>query len=258
MYAALRLIDIAEFRRLAGFRRTEFLIALATTIAVLVVGVLPGVLVAIGLSVLDLLGRVARPHDAIEGFVPDLAGMHDVDDYPGATVVPGLMVYRYDSPLFFANTEDFRRRALAAVADATEPVQWFVLNAEAIIDIDITAVDALEDVHNELSRPRHHLRHCAHEAGAAIRPRTRPTCCCGSARTTSSRRCRRPSRRSESGRPSSSRAGTADHLSGSSRTGGNNRDHSPMAWPGRRLGTLAWYAKPVPQGESRRRLGLLE
>ena len=151
VYAALRLVDVAEFRRLAGFRRTEFLIALATTVAVLVVGVLPGVLVAIGLSVLDLLGRVARPHDAIQGFVPDLAGMHDVDDYPGATVVPGLMVYRYDSPLFFANTEDFRRRALAAVAGAAEPVQWFVLNAEAIIDIDITAVDALEDSAQELS-----------------------------------------------------------------------------------------------------------
>jgi|SRR5680860_438351 len=129
VYAALRLVDIAEFRRLASFRRTEFLIALATTVAVLAVGVLPGVLVAIGLSVLDLLGRVARPHDAIEGFVPHLAGMHDVDDYPGATVVPGPMVYRYDSPLFFANTEDFRTRALAAVAGAAEPVQWFVLNA---------------------------------------------------------------------------------------------------------------------------------
>ena len=151
VYAALKLIDIAEFRRLAGFRRTELLIALATTVAVLVVGILPGVLVAIGLSVLALLGRVARPHDAIQGFVPDLAGMHDVDDYPSATVVPGLMVYRYDSPLFFANTEDFRRRALASVASATEPVQWFVLNAEAIIDIDITAVDALEAVHDELT-----------------------------------------------------------------------------------------------------------
>ena len=112
---------------------------------------LPGVLVAIGLSVLDLLRRVARPHDAIEGFVPDLAGMHDVDDYPGATVVPGLMVYRYDSPLFFANAEDFRRRALAAVAGAAEPVQWFVLNAEAIIEVDITAVDALEDLRRELT-----------------------------------------------------------------------------------------------------------
>ena len=151
VYAALRLIDVAEFRRLAGFRRTELLLALATTTAVLGAGVLLGVLVAIGLSVLDLLSRVARPHDAIEGFVPDLAGMHDVDDYPGATLVPGLMVYRYDSPLFFANTEDFRRRALAAVASSIEPVQWFVLNAEAIIDIDITALDALEGVRAELT-----------------------------------------------------------------------------------------------------------
>ena len=150
VYAALRLIDVAEFRRLAGFRLTELLIAVATTVAVLVVGVLPGVLVAIGLSVLDLLRRVARPHDAIEGFVPGLAGMHDVDDYPGATVVPGLLVYRYDSPLFFANAEDFRRRALAAVADAAEPVRWFVLNVEAIVEIDIDAVDVLDDVRRDL------------------------------------------------------------------------------------------------------------
>jgi SulP family sulfate permease len=152
VYAALRLIDIAEFRRLAGFRRTELLIAVATAVAVLVVGVLPGVLVAIGLSVLDLLRRVARPHDAVEGFVPGLAGMHDVDDYPGATVVPGLLVYRYDSPLFFANAEDFRRRALAAVAAAVEPVRWFVLNVEAIVEVDIDAVDVLGDVRNDLSR----------------------------------------------------------------------------------------------------------
>ena len=151
VYAALRLIDVGEFRRLAGFRRTEFLIAIATTVAVLWVGVLPGVLVAIVLSVLDLLRRVARPHDAIQGFVPDLAGMHDIDDYPNATVVAGLMVYRYDSPLFFANTEDFRTRALAAVADAAHPVHWFVLNAEAIVNIDITAVDALVQLHTELS-----------------------------------------------------------------------------------------------------------
>jgi SulP family sulfate permease len=151
VYAALRLIDVAEFRRLAGFRRTELLIAIATSMAVLMVGVLPGVLVAIGLSVLDLLRRVARPHDAIEGFVPGLAGMHDVDDYPGATLVPGLLVYRYDSPLFFANAEDFRGRALAAVAGTAEPVRWFVLNVEAIVEVDIDAVDVLGDVRRDLS-----------------------------------------------------------------------------------------------------------
>jgi sulfate permease, SulP family len=151
VYAAIRLIDIGEFRRLAAFRRTEFAIAIATTVAVLAVGVLPGILVAIVLSMLDLLRRVARPHDAIEGFVPDLAGMHDIDDYPQATLVPGLLVYRYDSPLFFANTEDFRRRAMAAVVGARDPVQWFLLNAEAIVDIDITAVDVLVQIHRELS-----------------------------------------------------------------------------------------------------------
>ncbi len=151
VYAAVRLVDVPEFRRLARFRRSEFLIAVATTVAVLVVGVLQGVVVAVGLALLDLLRRVARPHDAVEGFVPDISGMHDVDDYPQASLVPGLIVYRYDSPLFFANAEDFRTRARAAVADAPFPVRWFVLNTEAIVEVDITAVDALESLRRELS-----------------------------------------------------------------------------------------------------------
>jgi SulP family sulfate permease len=151
VYAAVRLVDLPEFRRLAHFRRSEFLIALSTTVGVLVVGVLPGVLVAVGLSILDLLRRVARPHDAVEGFVPDVAGMHDVDDYPQASLVPGLLVYRYDSPLFFANAEDFRTRARAAVADSATPVEWFVLNTEAIIEVDITAADTLESLRAELT-----------------------------------------------------------------------------------------------------------
>jgi sulfate permease, SulP family len=76
---------------------------------VLVLNILYGVLLAVGLSVADMLRRVARPHDGVLGFVPGLAGMHDVDDYPQATTVPGLVVYRYDSPLFFANAENFHR-----------------------------------------------------------------------------------------------------------------------------------------------------
>ena len=147
----MRLVDVGEFVRFARFRRSEFLLAAGTTAAVLVVGVLAGVLVAIGLSVLDLLRRVARPHDAIEGYVPGLAGMHDVDDYPTAEPVAGLLVYRYDSPLFFANAEDFRRRALAAVEQTSGPVEWFVLNTEAIVEVDITAMDVLEDLRRELT-----------------------------------------------------------------------------------------------------------
>ena len=154
VFAALRLIDIAEFRRLGRFRRSELLLALATTAAVLGFGVLYGVLVAIGLSILDLLRRVARPHDGVLGLVPGVAGMHDLDDYPDARPVPGLVVYRYDAPLFFANAENFRERALAAVADNPEaqvPVEWFVLNAEANVEMDLTAVDALDQLRRDLA-----------------------------------------------------------------------------------------------------------
>ncbi|HEX2894018.1 MAG TPA: SulP family inorganic anion transporter [Marmoricola sp.] len=149
VYAAVRLVDLAEFRRYAAFRRSELLLALGTTVAVLAVGVLIGVLVAVGLSGLDVLRRVARPHDAIEGFVPGLAGMHDVDDFPDAVPEPGLVIYRYDSPLFFANAEDFLTRARAAAAGPE--VRWFVLNTEAIVEVDITAVDALESLREELA-----------------------------------------------------------------------------------------------------------
>ncbi|GAB4585918.1 SulP family inorganic anion transporter [Nocardia sp. IFM 10818] len=152
-YAALRLIDIPEFQRIARFRRSELVLALSTTAAVLVFGVLYGIGIAIALSVLDLLRRVARGHDAIQGFVPGLAGMHDIDDYPEAKVVPGLVVYRYDAPLCFANAEDFRRRALASAAAAGAghgPVRWFVLNVEANVEVDLTALDAMEQLRAEL------------------------------------------------------------------------------------------------------------
>jgi SulP family sulfate permease len=152
VYAALRLIDVAEFRRFARFRRSELTLAVATTVAVLGVGVLYGVLVAVGLSILDLLRRVSRPHDGILGFVPGLARMHDVDDYPDATTMPGLVVYRYDAPLCFANSENFRRRAIAAVDAETTPVRWLLLNMEAVIEVDVTASDTLHQMCAELDR----------------------------------------------------------------------------------------------------------
>lgn len=150
IYAALRLVDVAELRRFAAFRRTELGIALATTLGVLLLDILAGLLLAIVLSAALMLARVARPHSAVLGRVPGLAGMHDVGDFPAARTVPGLVVFRYDSPLFFANADDFRRRALAAVDEEPEPVSWFLLNAEANVDVDITALDALEDVRREL------------------------------------------------------------------------------------------------------------
>lgn len=151
VYAAAGLVDLAEFRRFARFRRSELALAVATTVAVLVIGVLYGVLVAVGLSVLDLLRRVSRPHAAVLGFAPGLAGMHDVDDHPDTTTVPGLVVFRYDAPLFFANADDFRSRALAAL-DGEPPARWLVLNMEAVVDIDTTACDELSALCDEARR----------------------------------------------------------------------------------------------------------
>jgi SulP family sulfate permease len=150
IFAATRLVDVTAFRRLLAFRRTELAIAVITCAGVVAFNILYGVLIAIGVSVLDLLVRVARPHDAILGRVPGLAGMHDVDDYPRARTIPGLVVYRYDAPLFFANAEDFRRRSLAAMDQHPEPVRWFVLNVEANVEVDFTALEAMDGVREEV------------------------------------------------------------------------------------------------------------
>jgi len=151
VYAALKLIDPREFRRIARFRRSEFILTVSTLLAVVGLGVLYGVLAAVGLSILDLLRRLARPHGAVLGFVPGVPGMHDVDDYPDATTEPGLVIYRYDAPLCFANADDFRRRALAAL-DGAGRVEWFVLNAEANVELDITAADVVRGICEELRR----------------------------------------------------------------------------------------------------------
>jgi sulfate permease, SulP family len=152
VYAAVNLVDTRTFRRLAAFRRSEFALALAACAGVLAFNILYGVLAAVVLSVAELLFRVGRPHDAIQGLVPGLAGMHDIDDYPQAKTIPGLVVYRYDAPLFFANAQDFRRRALAAATLASPPARWFILNTEANVAVDFTALEAVEAVRAELSR----------------------------------------------------------------------------------------------------------
>jgi high affinity sulfate transporter 1 len=150
VWAAVLLIDIAGFRRLARFRISELVLALSATVGVLVLGVLPGILVAVGLSVAELLHRVARPHDAILGHVPGLAGMHDIDDYPNAVEVRGLLVYRYDAPLIFANAADFHRRALAAVNERIPGLEWVIINVEAMVEVDFSGLEALSRLATEV------------------------------------------------------------------------------------------------------------
>ncbi|MFY8148815.1 MAG: sulfate permease [Prochlorococcaceae cyanobacterium] len=150
IYAGLRLIDLEEFRRLRHFKASEFNLALITLAGVLFTDLLRGVGLAVALSVVHLFARLARPNDAVLGSVPGLEGLHDIRDWDGASTLPGLVIYRYDAPLCFANADHFRRRVLEAVEAETSPVQWFVLNAEAIVDIDSTAAANLVELQQEL------------------------------------------------------------------------------------------------------------
>lgn len=152
VYAAIRLIDVGEFRRLWAFRRREFFLAIFATAGVLLFDILYGVLAAVAISVVELLTRVARPHAAVLGQDPRVPGWHDVDDYPAADQLPGLVVFRYDSPLFFANAEHFDRQCRAALDQAQPAARWFLLNMEGNTEVDITGLDALE----------HFRQHCEH------------------------------------------------------------------------------------------------
>jgi high affinity sulfate transporter 1 len=150
LYAAWTLVDRESWASLSRLRFGEVVVAVACAAGVVLLGILPGIVLAIGLSVVELLLRLSRPHEGVLGFVPGMAGMHDVDDYPQAEQVPGLVVYRYDAPLFFANSNDFYERCMAA-ADAPG-CRWLLLNVEANVEVDSTGLDALVEVHDELDR----------------------------------------------------------------------------------------------------------
>lgn len=155
VYAATKLVKFKEFRRLAKFRSRELLLALVALIGTVVYGILAGVLIAITLSLLEMGQRLARPRDAVLGRVPGLAGMHDVSDYKAAQTLPGLVIYRYEAPLFFANIGDLRRRVQKVIDIETKaypeaPPRWFLLNAEANTQVDITATDGLRSLCEDL------------------------------------------------------------------------------------------------------------
>ena len=146
--AVLGLIDIVGARRLRHWRRSEFTLAMVAFGGVAVLGVLWGVGIAIALSLLDFIRRAWRPHDAVLGRVDNLKGYHDTERYPDARHIPGLVLYRFDAPLFFANADYFRERvrALARRGD----VRRIVVAAEPITDIDATAGETLSGLNDEL------------------------------------------------------------------------------------------------------------
>ena len=149
--AAAGLINVRSIWRLRHVRSAEVALALVAFGGVLVFGVLGGVVVAIALSIGVFLYRAARPHDAVLGRADDVDGYHDIARWEGAETVPGLLVYRFDSPPFFVNAAYLRERVLELV-DATDDVRWLVINAEAWTYLDATAIDVLTRLQLELEQ----------------------------------------------------------------------------------------------------------
>jgi high affinity sulfate transporter 1 len=146
--AVLGFIDIAGARRLLRWRRSEFVLAMAAFVGVAVLGVLWGVGIAIGLSLLNFIHRAWRPHDAVLGRVDNLKGYHDVERHPEGRLIPGLVLYRFDAPIFFANAGMFQERVSALAR--SDGVRWVVVAAEPVTDIDVTGGEMLGALSEEL------------------------------------------------------------------------------------------------------------
>lgn len=148
--AALSLADLVGARRLLRQRRVEFSLSVAAFLGVALLGVLPGIALAVGLSVANVFRRLWWPHQATLGRVAGLAGYHDTGSHPEAVLLPGCVIWRFDAPLIFANTRAFRERVLA-LARSEPPPRWIVVAAEPITDVDTTAADMLEELDRALN-----------------------------------------------------------------------------------------------------------
>jgi high affinity sulfate transporter 1 len=148
--AALGLFEFADLRRIRRIQPWEFWLSIACFVGVAVFGVIYGIGIAITVAVLEFLWDAWRPHFAVLGRVDGIRGYHDVTRYPQARHVPGLVLFRWDAPLFFANAELFHQRLLEAVAQSPTPVRRIVVAAEPLTGIDVTAGDMLAELQQEL------------------------------------------------------------------------------------------------------------
>uniref|UniRef100_UPI0013D7D01D SulP family inorganic anion transporter n=1 Tax=Myxococcus vastator TaxID=2709664 RepID=UPI0013D7D01D len=147
--AAVYLLQVQAIVDLWRVRRVEAVLACVTMLGVLVLGILQGILVAVALALADLIRRAARPHDAVLGEREGVPGYHDIERSENSETVPGLVIYRFDAPLFFANARHLREQARALVANAEAPVRWFVIDTSAVFDMDVTAAEGLEKLRRE-------------------------------------------------------------------------------------------------------------
>jgi SulP family sulfate permease len=151
VFTAITLFEVKEVIQLWQKHRASAILSLSTSAGVIAFGVLPGILVGVVLSLLRLISQIAHPHDAVLGRVPGSGAVHDLGDDSDAKVVPGLLIYRFYGPLVFANVRLFIERLNHHIANANQPVRQVVVDARAINDIDVTAVDQLRSYVAQLS-----------------------------------------------------------------------------------------------------------
>lgn len=150
--SAIGLIEIDDLRRIWRIQRWEFWLSILCLVGVAVLGAVPGIGLAIVIAVIEFLWDGWRPHSAILGRAEGVRGWHDITRYPDARLVPGLVLFRWDAPLFFANAELFGERVLGAVARSPTKARRVVVAAEPVTSVDVTAADALAELDDTLKK----------------------------------------------------------------------------------------------------------
>jgi SulP family sulfate permease len=150
IFAGWHLIELREYRSLIRISPLGFGLAIIVAIGVLIVGVVPGIVIGVMISLVYLLVRLARPMDAVLCQMPGTERFHDLGESPEGQTVPGLIAYRFYAPLIFANAEHFVRRVRELIRSSPTPVRWFVVDMQAVWEIDVTAAEALSQLVREL------------------------------------------------------------------------------------------------------------
>ena len=148
--AAIGLFEITDLKRIYRIQQWEFWLSMVCFVGVAVLGVIPGIGLAIAIAIAEFLWDGWRPHSAVLGRAHGVKGYHDITRYPDARQIPGLVLFRWDAPLFFANAEFFRERVLDAVAKSPTPVRWLVVAAEPVTSVDVSAGDTVAELDEAL------------------------------------------------------------------------------------------------------------
>jgi len=148
--SAIGLIEISDLRRIYRIQRWEFWLSIVCFIGVAVFGAIPGIGIALAIAIAEFLWDGWRPHSAVLGQPDGVHGFHDITRYPQARRIPGLVIFRWDAPLFFANAELFRDRVMDAVKNSPTQVRWVVVAAEPVTSVDVTAADIVAELDDSL------------------------------------------------------------------------------------------------------------